>query len=111
MKKNIILISMELLVAGITIYFSVKLFLLYFFFTYLWLRYQDTQFNKKNMDVTRFILEIKTLLIMKKLNVSEQDCIDIETEYSNKNPEAWEIFQKNLKDIGIIYEEEGRIIN
>ena len=110
MKKTIIEFLIELLVAGVVIYFSVKLFLLYFFFIWLWKRHADTELIRKNVNVVRLSSELKTLLIMKKLNVSRQDCIDIETEYSNKNPEAWKIFHKDLHDIGINYGEDNRII-
>lgn len=77
---------------------------------WLWKRYEDTELIRKNINVIRLSLEVKTLLIMKKLNVSRQDCIDIETEYSNKNPEAWKIFHKDLQDIGLNYGEDSRII-
>jgi len=110
MKKTIMLYAVEGIVAGVIIYFSVKLFLLYFFFLWMHLRYKDAELIRKNISVVRTSLELKLLLMMKKLNVSKQDCIDIKDQFSAKNPEAWEIFYKDAFDIGIQYGEDQRII-
>lgn len=110
MKRTFFEYFIELLIAGVIVYFSVKLFLVYFFFLWTWKRYEDTEFIRKSISVTRVSLELKALIIMKKLNVSRKDCMNIEIEYSDKNPEAWKFFHKDAIDIGIHYGEDNRII-
>ncbi len=101
MKATTFYLLIEFLLAGVIVYFSIKLFLLYFFITWLWRRYKDTEDIMKYTGVQAMLLEIKILLMMKKLNVSKQDCVDIGTEYSEKNPEAWGKLYKDMQALGI----------
>jgi hypothetical protein len=105
MKKTIQLYAIEGFVAGILVYFSIKLFLVYFFMNWLIKSFKNNELIRKILVVNNFLQEVKLRSILEKLSINHEDvCLVHDGLIESLRKEHQEILsnlEKAANDLGL----------